>query len=266
MKNILLYGGNGYFGSYYINKILREKTFNINVRLDNLLEENFNISGVDAVLYLAAKQQTQKDDPNFNKINTEIPVKLAEICEEHNKQFVYFSTDQVFKSDETKEYREHDVQNSPTKYGISKYECENRIKNKDNVAIIRTSMIYGYKHHNRDNLFSFLRKNCLKQKISLYKDCFVRPTHINDLSNCLNHIIEEKKVGIFHCLSENKISRFDLAKEFYFAQKLEDKADLYLEPECVNNSDLQKNINMLCTESMTHFFNTNLNKGILDEI
>lgn len=264
-KTVLIYGSTGYFGTYYVKHLKENKLFNVIINYDRINDKtSINLQNVDAVLYLATRQQTEKNKPDFFTVNCQFPIKLAKQCAKKKIQFIYFSTDMVFTSNNKSNNVKSSV-NPKTFYGLSKAFTENSIKKHKTSCIIRTSLLYGYKNLNKNNLLNLVRNNLKEnKKTELYDDAFIRPTHVKDLSNCVDYIIDNKKCGIFHALNETAISRFEFAKMFLQSQNI-DHEDKLVPIKTPENSDIEKSILIKCSTEVNKFFVSDVMENIIDE-
>ena len=74
-------------------------------------------------------------------------------------------------------------------------------------------MLYGYDHPRRTNFFKFLHEKVANnEKIELFEDVFSRPTHVNDLVNFIDIVIEKNINGVIHACGPSYINRCDLGK------------------------------------------------------
>lgn len=263
MKTVLIFGASGYLGLFYTKRLLNTQKFNVKIDFSDLTQKkNFDLAGIDAVLYLAVIHQVDKANPNLQEINTAIPVLLARECKKKNIHFIYMSTEQVFNSKEKYVYKENDRQNAQTIYGASKAATERVISVLDNVSIIRTSMIYGYKHPRRKNLFTLVNMGKI-DPYEIYQDAYTKPTLVDELCDCLDYIIENRLNGIFHAVGNEIIDRVSLLKKYFSQKYVPLTIDYMIKPiNTPKNSDIQKYINIETSRPLKKFFKKTLDEGL----
>lgn len=267
-KNILIYGSTGYLGLFYIRRLLENKKFNFKVDFTNLLTKRyFDLSSVDAVLYFAVIHQadTEKHSVMFD-INTKIPIALAQKCSRQNIHFLYMSTEQVFASKEGFIYQENSKQNSTTLYGNSKSIAEKNIANLSTSTILRTSMIYGYNHPRKKNLFNYIDMASIEPK-KIYEDAYTKPTLVDELCDCIDYLLEKQIYGIYHAVGPEMIDRVTLLRKYFTAKGYSKSTlDYMIVPaKTPENGNIQKYIDIRTSEILKPFFKSNIDYGILKQ-
>tara|TARA_R110000824_G_scaffold25201_1_gene88007 strand:- start:1839 stop:2654 length:816 start_codon:yes stop_codon:yes gene_type:complete len=214
---VYITGAGGYLGMPLVNKFLQDRKYNVLMSFDNINETNEDQTKADIVIHLAAKLPSYKGDPKvIVDTNLEATKKIVANKCKPGTHFIFLSTDYVFKSDPDKENDINDFREPETVYGQSKAAAEDFLLEQDlNVTILRTSMLYGYDHPRRTNFFKFLHEKVSNnEKIELFEDVFSRPTHVGDLINFIDMVIEEKINGVIHACGPAYINRYDLGKVY----------------------------------------------------
>ena len=92
MKNVLIFGSNGYFGTFFCD--YNKGISNINITCDTQrLDKNFilNLDNIDCVLYFAARTLNQFKEIDFLKINCDVPIQIGKDCLNKNIHFIYLN-------------------------------------------------------------------------------------------------------------------------------------------------------------------------------
>lgn len=253
----LIFGHTGYLGLYYVNR--EHKDIEFLLYPDRIVEDKeISLNNIDVILYLAVKQEYDKEHKDFFTINSTFPAYLSKIANRKNIQFIYISTEMVYTSD--KAYTVIDQQNPKTLYGISKTYAENMIRLYNySPTIIRTSLLYGYNHPTRHNLLKVIRDT--DTEIHLYDDAYIYPTFIEDFTKFIDNIIINNIPGIFHARGLEKISRYDFGYRF---AKLLNKEKYIKKALTPSYSNIEKNINII-PNIPNNWFSTNIDKGLNNE-
>lgn len=233
MKKVAIIGGSGMVASRFIDLSaknfdiisLDEKTLDITDKgaVEKYFQEN---SGVDAVVNFAAftnvdGAEAQKGDETGLawRLNVEGPRNLAEACKKLNKFLVHISTDFIFPGNEETPgpYDESaKLPDSPTGigwYGWTKNRGEFQIpSSKFKIAIVR----YGYpfraaKYEAKLDWARNLLKLYDEQKLyPLFTDQIQSVLFIDNLVEPLAKIVSEEIEGIFHIVSLDTTTPFDI--------------------------------------------------------
>jgi dTDP-4-dehydrorhamnose reductase len=166
---------------------------------------------VDAVIHLAGKPASFEDPAQVMSTNYDGTVNVVKTCQPHT-HIVFISSELVFPSHPLKAYRETDATSPETTYGEAKRLAEEFLLSfHRSSTVLRTSMVYGYRHPTRQNFFSFLeRRLSLGQTVELYTDVYRRPTHVRDLCSVIRAAIDAQVFGLYHATGADLVNRYEL--------------------------------------------------------
>jgi dTDP-4-dehydrorhamnose reductase len=157
--NILITGANGQLG----NELKKRTAFlpnanffftdieDLDITKEDVLNDFFKKNPIDFVVNCAAYTAVDKAEVEHNKalaVNCQAVSNLAEICSKYNSFLIHMSTDYVFNGHGYKPYREIDVMEPISFYGISKWRGEQAARTTGKCIIIRTSWLYSNFGHN----------------------------------------------------------------------------------------------------------------------
>ena len=144
-------------------------------------------------------------------------------------------------------------------YSKSKYLAENLVKKRLKFFfIVRTNFFWlgynSYKNTFSDKIIFPLKKN---KKVKVLNDVYFNPILLNDLAILVARLIKSKKYGIYNICSNEKLTKFDLAK------KIAKRFNLpihFLEPINRSISKIKRPQNMaLSNNKLRKFSKLNLN-------
>ena len=236
MLRLLVTGANGQLGSA-VRKITAsgwnlETIFTDLAELDITQEKILKeyISNVKPSFIINCASYTAVDEAEHQQekaflINTEAVRILAKITENAGIKLIHISTDYVFDGMQSKPYSETDSPNPKTIYGLSKWQGEEYLRDKNHAMIIRTSWLYsGMK---QSFVSKILKKASTEKEIKVVYDQIGSPCCVTDLAGVIIDIISktnEKNMefipGIFHYSNEG------VASWYYFAQEIIKNANL----------------------------------------
>ncbi|MBM4240669.1 MAG: dTDP-4-dehydrorhamnose reductase [Euryarchaeota archaeon] len=226
MKRLFITGGSGLLGSKFVNykdnyEIIltyHHNPYENSIKLDitskkNVLKKITSINP-DCVIHSAAFtnvdecEDQQKKAWNINVRGTENIVKA---CQETESKLIHISTDFVFDG-KLGMYEEEDQANPLGYYALTKLKGEEVVQNSDlNYAIARVSVLYGW--HKRNNFVTWVIGELENNNdIKVVTDQYNSPTFADNAAYALLKIIEKNKNGIYHVAGNERINRFDFAK------------------------------------------------------
>ncbi len=231
---ILVIGGSGLIGSYFIKAILKENhnlifTYYINkthfansIYLDvqDRLSTIKTIQKINPELIIICNALTGVDlceeNPSLtDSINVKGTQNIVDGCIGINCKIVFISTSAVFDGRKN-EYHENDQTNPTGVYGMSKLQGELIIKNSNlPFLILRTDQPYcwneKWQHTNSViRVMDNLEKNLTFNEIT---DWFNTPTYVPDFVKASMKLIQNNSQGIFHLVGSDYIDRFSWAEK-----------------------------------------------------
>lgn len=245
-KKLLIFGGAGLVGSKFIDlfrnkyEITAPEIEDLNILNKDQLFEFVKNQSAEIIINYAAftnvdKAEEEKGDKNglAYKLNALAAKDLAEICQKLGKHLIHYSTDYIFDGKKDKEpYTEEDLPNPQNWYGETKYLgekfiLESGVKN----TIIRISMPYSAKYDLKQDIVRFFLNELQSgRKISAIDDQIITPVFVDDGANALDAIISNQATGIFHTVSSDPTTPFDLAliiaDKFGYNKKLVNRVKL----------------------------------------
>ncbi|AEG17590.1 dTDP-4-dehydrorhamnose reductase [Methanobacterium paludis] len=228
MKRLFITGGSGLLGSKF--KYIAGSKYEIvtthhknpgeNSVLFDITDENDVMNKItslnpDAVIHAAALTNVDycEDHPkeawNVNAKGTD---NIAKACEKTGSKLTYVSTDFVFDG-ERGMYSEEDKTNPLGYYASTKLEGEEFIRQYDdlNYAIARVSVLYGW--HTRMNFVTWVIDELKNgNEINIVTDQYNSPTLADNAAEAMIKIFEKDKTGIYHTVGDERINRFDFAR------------------------------------------------------
>ncbi len=239
MKKIVITGSNGLLGQSLLKLLLKEKdiyeVFGFSkgenrsgrndfsyVSIDITDEENLKKTLVEiqpyAIINTAA--MTQVDDCETQKeacdlLNIEVVKWLKEVAEIIDCQLIHLSTDFIFDG-EKGNYKETDIPNPLSYYGLSKLKSEEILLNSTiDFTIIRTILVYGKVFDmSRTNIVLWVKEMLENGKeITIVDDQFRMPTFVDDLALSCKLAIDKRATGIYHISSTKLMSVFEIVQK-----------------------------------------------------
>jgi dTDP-4-dehydrorhamnose reductase len=176
----------------------------------------FNRLKPTVVIHTASETNVDKcetDKEHAWKTNVEGTRNIAEACRKVNAKLIAISTDYVFDG-EKGFYREVDKPNPVNYYGITKLEGEKQVINYcENYSILRTSVLYGW-HPWKQNFATWvINKLKQQQEINVVEDHYNTPTLAGNLADIAVEVAEKDLQGIYHASGNERISRYEFAKQ-----------------------------------------------------
>lgn len=164
-------------------------------------------------------------DPNLaNRLNVELPEKLALHVARGGARLVHLSTDAVFDGQKGN-YTEQDSPNPLSTYARTKLAGEQAVRAHNPDAIIARVNLFGWSLSGKRSLAEWFFYNLQAgQRIKGFTDVFFCPLLVNDLAYILLHMLENGLKGLYHVVSRDCLSKYDfgvcLARRFSFDECL----------------------------------------------
>lgn len=233
--NVLIIGKNSYIGNH-IDDWLKQYGHNTE-QLDVLSDiwQSFDYSHFDVLVHVAGivHQPNCTDWELYKRVNTDMPFEIAQMAKKQGvKQFIYFSTMGVYKANKelfpsvvSKDTQLLEDGNSM--YGKSKLFAERKLNtlqdNTFSISIVRPPSVYG-----KDCKGGYIKGFAKIARIlpiipQAYENVRQSFIYIDNLSECVRIILENKLTGIF-CPQDDEIPnanrllstiRHGLGKKYY---------------------------------------------------
>ncbi len=225
MKKILITGANGQLGSEIKVLAINYPDFDFvftdiaDFPLDKESEiiTNFNQIQPDIVINCAAYtavDKAEQDQLTADAINHLAIATLATLCEQSGAKLVHVSTDYVFDGTSPIAYKEDDIPNPKSVYGVTKLAGEIACsQNCPESIIIRTAWVYS--EFGNNFVKTMLRLMTERDSLGVVNDQIGSPTYAADLAQVILTILDSGKwePGIYHYSNQGKISWFDFASD-----------------------------------------------------
>jgi dTDP-4-dehydrorhamnose reductase len=171
--------------------------------------EEFDVV-INAVAYTEVDKAEQEKDL-ANRINGDMPGKLARACARATSRFIHISTDYVFDGSDRSPISTHQILDPINAYGSSKALGETLVSDSGaDFTILRTSWLYGA----NGNCFprGIARKLLSGDSVSVVSDQFGQPTWTKDLAEvALAHSLNNFGEHIVHAVSSGQASWYEFA-------------------------------------------------------
>ena len=157
------------------------------------------------------------------KLNSELPEKLAKYVARGGARLVHISTDAVFDG-RLGSYREIDAPNPLSLYARTKLNGERAVLAANPEAIVARVNLFGWSLSGKRSLAEWFFNNLSSgNRMQGFTDVFFCPLLANDLAKILLVMLEKGLQGLYHVSSECT-SKFDfgvrLARQFDFDESL----------------------------------------------
>ncbi len=232
--NILITGANGQLGNELKKRteLLPNARFfftdveDLDITQEHSLMDFFKQNKVDYVVNCAAYTAVDKAENEQNAallINCQALSNLAKACLANNSFLIHISTDYVFNGQNCKPYKEIDIVEPVSFYGISKWRGEQMAKNAEKGIIIRTAWLYS--NFGTNFVHTMQRLGRERESLNVVFDQVGTPTYAGHLAEAIWKIIPQlndwnEGVQIYHFSNEGVCSWYDFAMEIMQQSKL----------------------------------------------
>ncbi|WP_306250453.1 dTDP-4-dehydrorhamnose reductase [Parvularcula sp. IMCC14364] len=226
-KKILITGRNGQVGSKVVQRAgdFGFHAFALNHTQLDITDADATMSAIgqikpDIIINCAAYTDVDKAESDQNaayQLNAAGPANLAKASSD-DCVLLHISTDYVFDGNLNRPYREDDLTNPQTVYGMSKLQGEQQIISlHPRYIILRTAWVYSETH--RNFLKTMLRVGREQGKVQVVKDQKGSPTHAADIAEVLIKMadlarreeISQEISGIYHYTGAGQTSWYEYA-------------------------------------------------------
>lgn len=139
---------------------------------------------------------------------------LAKLCHDSGAKLIHVSTDYVFDGTSPIAYKEDDIPNPKSVYGVTKLAGEIACQKEcPESIIIRTAWVYS--EFGNNFVKTMLRLMSERETLSVVNDQIGSPTYAADLAQVILTILDNEKwtPGMYHYSNEGEISWFDFAND-----------------------------------------------------
>ena len=280
---IVIIGASGFIGSRIFQSLCSKNTFNLigtfykhkeqpefiylDVTSKELIELFLVKYNPSLIFWIAGSKNLNKCENDWEyayQTNTQ-PIKdYYEIKRRLNleSRLVFFSTDYVFDGFHGN-YKDTDIGNPKTNYGISNKLAEDTILHNSSIdLILRTSAAMGRGGQFFDWLTEFLVKS---EKVKMFKDIYFSPTPIQLLSEASEYLVKNWVSGIVHICGGRRLSRFEFAESL---MRLNKKFSSTIVPDhALNNGSLfQHDLSLIQSSICKKFQTKDFENYILEEL
>jgi dTDP-4-dehydrorhamnose reductase len=194
-------------GVKFLKNKLDKKTIDINYIYNKDFFFVINCAAITNVEFC------ENNKSKCHKINFGLVKKIINNINVQKTGLMQISTDQLFVS-KKKLIIEKTKPKPLNEYSKSKFLAENLVKNKTkNFFIVRTNFFgWGtpYKNTFSDKIIFPLKRN---KKVKVLNDVYFNPILLNDLAGLVVRLLKSKKFGVYNICSNEKLTKFDLAKK-----------------------------------------------------
>lgn len=187
----------------------------------NVVNERITEHTPDVVINCASYNLVDKAEEDFDSacgVNSTGVKNLAVACKNKDALLVHYSTDYVFDGTKEDFYTEEDEPNPVSKYGESKLQGEQLLKQEtDNFLLFRVSWVFGEGKSNfLHRLSEWARKNRILKIVS---DQVSVPTYTEDIVNVTMFALNKGLRGMYHLTNSGYASRYEFAR--YYLEQME---------------------------------------------
>lgn len=167
----------------------------------------------DVVVHCAAHaivDDCEADPRAALRVNVAGACNVAQACRLAGSRLVYISSDYVFDGADTPVdgYRETDVPNPVSVYGLTKLAGERIAEVVADHLIVRTSWLFGGWNERVDNVLAVVRQAARGQRPRLIADQYAAPTYTEDVARAIVFLITQDPpvTGTVHVANANTAS------------------------------------------------------------
>lgn len=185
---------------------------------------------------LAVVDECESNPDLAEKLNVEVPRKLATIVARGGARLVHVSTDSVFDGLRG-DYTEQDTPNPLNVYARTKLASERAVADADPQAIIARVNLFGWSLSGKRSLAEWFFNN-LSHGIPVlgFTDVYFCPLLVNDLAQVLLHMASAGLSGLYHVTSPKCTSKYAFGVALARAFELDESL---ISPLSVSASDLK---------------------------
>ena len=189
--------------------------------IEALLLEEFPQAVINCAA-LSTIEECQRNPELADKLNVDVPRRLAQLCFHVGAKFVHLSTDMVFDG-ETGRYQHTDQPRPLHRYGLTKAAGEVEVLKfgREQAAVIRTTLLNGNSPNGRRGLHERLFIDWAAGKTTtLFTDEIRQPVGLTNLADVAVELCERNNLsGVYHWAGAESLSRHAIGVRLaeYFA-------------------------------------------------
>jgi dTDP-4-dehydrorhamnose reductase len=143
------------------------------------------------------------------RLNAEIPGKLAQLVARGGARLVHISTDAVFDGVRGN-YTEADSPNPLSVYARSKLAGERAVLEANPQAIVARVNLFGWSISGKRSLAEFFVSNLQAERpVNGFTDVYFCPLLVNDIAHVLLNMLAQRLEGLYHVVSSECLSKYD---------------------------------------------------------
>jgi dTDP-4-dehydrorhamnose reductase len=225
---IAIIGADGQLGTDLVKVIPKENRIPLTIKEIDVadilsVKKALTKSKPDIIINTAAYNrvdESEDQDLEAYKVNAHGAKNVAIVSREIDAITVHISTDYVFSGDKGSPYKEEDIPDPRTSYGISKLAGEQFVKYLNpKHYIVRTCGLYGVAGCMGKGGGNFVESmlNLAKkgQPVKVVADEFVGPTYTLDLAGKILELIGTGKFGLYHITNGGSCSWLEFASAIF---------------------------------------------------
>jgi dTDP-4-dehydrorhamnose reductase len=181
-----------------------------------LLNKWLNEAKPDMVIHCAAMVSVDLCEDNVKpatKLHVETTKVMVNYLDPNDGKLIYISTDSVFDGKKQGAYSESDLISPLNVYAKTKLMGERPVLSMNNGLVLRVNII-GWTQKGSTSFAEWLIGSLIDSTpLSLFHDVQFSPLHVDDLSLIIERIIKKPIFGLYHCGSNDSISKYNFGKE-----------------------------------------------------
>ena len=225
MKKILIIGSQGMLGQSLVKILSRDKSISVVTAAltnadymfdfldDNYLTKSVNAIRPDVLINAAAivgLPQCEVDPGMAYAVNTRLPGKLAELCDNLGCYLIHISTDHYYCHDRDKKHLENDKITLKNEYARTKYLGEQLVALYAQSLIVRTNIV-GYRNNPLKPTFL---EWCIQafnsdEEMTLFDDFYTSSIYTDQLCIILEDLLEIRPEGIVNIASSTVSNKME---------------------------------------------------------
>lgn len=221
VSRFLVTGVNGQLGHDVANELKKRKLdylapshSELDISSYESVNDYFQDNDFSALIHCAAWTNVdlaETEEERCRNVNVKGTLLLTEACSKKDIPILFISTDYVFDGSGTEPWRTDDETKPINKYGLSKRDGEDIVRQYKKHFIVRTSWVFGINGKNFVKTMIDLSKK--KDRITVVNDQIGSPTYTYDLAPLLVDIVSSDRYGTYHAHNEGYCSWYDFAKK-----------------------------------------------------